>query len=594
MPDKSATVPCIVDKNAIADILSRIAQLLELQGENPFKVRAYENGARTLETLEEDLGELIAEDRLGEVKGIGKALAEKITELHTSGKLAFYDELQKQVPQGLVEMLDIPGLGPKKIRKIHEALNVETVEALKKVCEHGKVAALDGFGEKSQQKILDAIANARAYNARHWWWTANEAATPILEGLRTLPQVQQAQSAGSLRRKRETVGDLDFIVASDEPKPVMDWFVSQPQVAEITARGETKSSVRLKDGMQADLRVVPPAQFPFALHHFTGSVEHNVQMRRRALERGLTLSEWGLGTKSAEGKLDHETSAKIGSEQDLFALLDLAYIAPELREGLGEIEVAEKNKLPELIRKEDIRGVFHNHTTASDGRNTLEEMVQAAQDLGLEYLGIADHSQSSVVANGLPPEKLESQIDAIARLNASGKFKCHVFSGSEVDILKDGSLDFDDALLARLDYVVASVHNAITNDEQAMTARIIRAIENEHVTMIGHLTGRLLLRRESYAVNISKVVDAAIANRTLIELNANPKRLDMDWRHWRAAAERGLLCVINPDAHNTEGIGYYEAGVQVARKGWLTAKQVINTLPLKEMQKFLLTRNQGR
>lgn len=580
----------IVDKNAVADTLAKIAQLMELQGENPFKIRAYENGARTLEALEEDLGELIAQERLDKVKGIGKALAEKITELYTTGKLPFFDELNASVPQGLVAMLDIPGLGPKRIRKIHQSLGVETVEALKKACEDNQVAALEGFGAKSQQKILDAIANAEAYNARHHWWTANQVALPILEGLRKLPQVQRAESAGSLRRKRETVGDLDFIAASDQPLPIMDWFTALPQVVEVTAKGETKASVRLEDGLQADLRVVPPAQFPFALHHFTGSVEHNVQMRRRALERGLSLSEWGLGKKDAEGKLDPQTSAQIGSEKDLFTLLDLAYIEPELREGLGEIEVAEQNQLPKLICKEDIRGVFHNHTTASDGRNSLEEMTTAAEQLGFEYLGIADHSKASFQANGLSPERLAAQLDAIAALNASGKFKCHVFSGSEVDILKDGSLDFDDALLARLDYVVASVHNAFSTDEKAMTARIIRAIENEHVTMLGHLTGRLLLRREAYAVNIPKVIDAAIANHTVIELNANPWRLDMDWRHWRNGAEKGLLCAINPDAHDTAGLALYEAGVQVARKGWLTKEQVINTLPLKQMQAFLLKR----
>lgn len=576
-----------MDKKAIAEILGEIGLLLELRGENPFKVRAYLSGARTLETMEEDLGGLIAQGQLDKVKGIGAALAEKITTLHETGKLPFYDELKASVAPGLVEMLDIPGLGPKKIRKIHEALGVDTVAGLKKVCEEGKVAALEGFGEKSQEKILGAIANAAAYNARHHWWTAWEVAEPILQGLRGLPQVVQAEAAGSLRRRRETVGDLDFLVASEQAGPVMDWFTTQPQVAEVTAKGETKSSVRLAGGLQADLRVVPPAQFPFALHHFTGSVDHNVKMRRRALERGLTLSEWGLGTKGVEGKLDHYTSEKIGSEKDLFALLGLRYIAPELREDLGEIEAAEQGELPVLIAESDIRGVFHNHTTSSDGRNSLEEIVGAAQALGFEYLGIADHSQASFQANGLSPERLEAQIEAIRRLNASGAFACHVFTGSEVDILKDGSLDFDDALLARLDCVVASVHNAFSADEATMTARIIRAVENEHVTMLGHLTGRLLLQRESYAVNVQKVIDAAIATGTVIELNANPRRLDMDWRFWHAASDRGLLCSINPDAHTTAGLDYFRAGVSVARKGWLTAAKVVNTLPLKQMKAFL-------
>lgn len=584
---KFVTVAGIVDRNAIADVLAQIAQLLELKGENPFKVRAYSSGARALETLDEDLATLIEEERLDKVKGIGKTLAENITALYQSGELPFFDELKASVPTGLVAMLDIPGMGPKKIRKLHEVLGIETVEALKAACEAGDIAQVEGFGAKSQEKILSAIANAQAYNARHHWWLAQTVAEPILAGLRQLPQVLQAEHAGSLRRKRETVGDLDFIVASNEPQPIMDWFTTQPGVAEVTAKGETKASVRMEGGLQADLRVVPKEQFAFALHHFTGSVEHNVQMRQRALERGLTLSEWGLGKKDAQGKLDHETSARIGAEKDLFALLGLKFIEPELREGRGEIEAAEKGELPRLITKDDIRGVFHNHTNASDGRNTLEEMTAAAQALGLEYLGIADHSQASFQANGLSPERLEAQIDAIARLNASGKFTCHVFSGSEVDILKDGSLDFEDALLARLDYVVASVHNAFTLDEATMTARIIKAIENEHVTMLGHLTGRLLLRREPYAVNIPKVIDAAIANRTVIELNANPWRLDMDWRYWHAAADKGLRCAINPDAHDTAGLALYEAGVNVARKGWLTPQQVINCLPLKEVREFL-------
>lgn len=563
---------------------------MELEGENPFKVRAYENGARALEALEEDLGTLIAEERLGKVPGIGKALVEKIETLYTTDALPFYDELKASVPAGLVALLGIPGLGPKKIRKLREALGVESVEALKEACETDKVAGVAGFGAKSQEKILSAIANAAAYNARHHWWTAAAAAEPILAGLRKLPEVAQAEHAGSLRRKRETVGDLDFLVASDTPAPIMDWFTTQPGVAEVTAKGDTKASIRLEGGLQADLRVVPPAQFAFALHHFTGSVEHNVQMRQRALERGLTLSEWGLGKKDAQGRLDPETSAKIHSEKDLFRLLDLHFIEPELREGRGEIEAAEKGELPRLLEAADIRGVFHNHTNASDGRNTLEEMTAAAQALGFEYLGIADHSQASFQANGLSPERLLAQIDAIAALNASGKFSCHVFSGSEVDILKDGSLDFDDALLAKLDCVVASVHNAFAMDEAAMTARIIRAIENPHVTMLGHLTGRLLLRREPYAVNIPKVIDAAIANRTVIELNANPWRLDMDWRHWHAAAERGLLCSINPDAHDTGGLSLYRAGVNVARKGWLTPENVVNTLPLAKMKAFLRER----
>lgn len=575
-----------MDKASIAQILDDIAALLELKGENPFKVRAYQAGARALESLNEDLATVIAEERLGKIKGIGQALVEKITTLHTEGSLPYYDELRASVPDGLVEMLEIPGLGPKKIRKLHQALGVDTIAALQKACEEAKVESLDGFGAKTQQKILEGIRNREAYGRRHLWWDAFQVAEPLLEGLRQLPEVQRAEHAGSLRRKRETVGDLDFIVASDKPGPIMDWFTSLPEVVEVTAKGETKASVRLEDGLQADLRVVPDAQFFFALHHFTGSKEHNVRMRQRALDRGLSLSEWGLGSKDESGKLDRASSLEVDSEEGLFALLDLAYIPPELREDSGEIEAAESNAIPRLVEYGDIRGCFHNHTNASDGHNTLDEMVAGADKRGWEYLGIADHSKASYQARGLDEARLLEQMKAIRALNDSGKYRCHVFCGSEVDILKDGSLDFEDSLLEQLDYVVASVHNAFSLSDDAMTARIIKALENPYVTMLGHPTGRLLLRREAYPVHLGKVVDAAIANGKIIELNANPWRLDLDWRYWRKAAERGLLCAINPDAHRVEGLDHVEAGVNIARKGWLTREVILNCRPLEEVSSY--------
>ena len=575
-------------KNEIADVLNEIAVLLDLKGENPFKIRAYQSGARVLESLEEDLGKIIAEDRLGSIKGIGEALVKKITELYTTGKLKYYDELCASVAPGLIEMLDIPGLGPKKIKALASKLGIDSIAALTKACEEGRVAELDGFGEKTQEKLLAGIKNREAYGKRHLWWDAFAVAGPILEGLRALPQVVHAEHAGSLRRKLETVGDLDFIVAAGEVEPVVEWFVTRHGVKEITARGETKASVRYESGLQADLRIVPEEQFAFALHHFTGSKDHNVQMRQRALARGLSMSEWGLVPAEGEGTAKDKASRHAGlhasTEEQIFAALGLRYIPPELREGLGEIEEAEKGDLPHLIELHDLRGAFHNHTTASDGRNTLNEMVAAAEALGWEYLGLADHSKSSYQANGLSEERLAKQIADIHALNTSGRFRTHVFTGTECDILTDGRLDFEDALLARLDYVVVSVHNALTQDETAMTARIIRAIENPNTTILGHLTGRLLLRREGYQVNTGKIIDAAIANKVIIELNANPSRLDMDWRHWRRAAERGLLCAINPDAHETAGLRYVVAGVNVARKGWLTKENILNTRPLAEVK----------
>jgi DNA polymerase (family 10) len=459
------------------------------------------------------------------------------------------------------------------------------------------VAGLDGFGEKTQEKLLAGIRNREAYGRRHLWWDAFAVAEPILQGLRGLPQVMRAEHAGSLRRGLETVGDLDFIVAAEDGVPVVAWFTTRPEVAEVTARGDTKTSVRLAGGLQADLRIVPPDQFVYALHHFTGSKEHNVQMRQRAQARGLSLSEWGLvpaeGTGTAKEKaavLRKNTDAKatiIQSEAGLFAALGLHDIPPELREGLGEIEMAEQSELPRLVEAGDLRGVFHNHTTESDGRCTLAEMVAGAQAHGWEYFGVADHSKSSVQARGLDADRLRRQIAEVRALNRSGRFATQVLAGVECDILPDGRLDLDDDVLRELDYVVVSVHSTFSQSEADMTARIIRAIENPCTTMLGHPTGRLLLRREGYAVDVKKVVDAAVANHVAIELNANPQRLDLDWRHWRAAAGRGLLCVINPDAHDVAGLDFYRAGINAARKAGLTAEQVLNTRDLEAVRLYL-------
>jgi DNA polymerase (family 10) len=579
-------------KNDIADVLNEIGTLLELKGENPFKVRAYHSGARVLEGIEDaELATLIREQRLESVKGLGEALAQKIGELHTTGRLKFYEALKASIAPGLVEMLQIPGLGAKKVRALHEKLGLDSIAALAAACADGRVAELAGFGEKSQEKILAGIKNREAYGKRHLWWDAWLLAEPILAGLRALPQVVRAESAGSLRRGLETIGDLDFLVAASEVAPVVEWFTRLPEVQEVTAQGETKASVRFASGLQADLRLVPEDQFVFALHHFTGSKDHNVQMRQRALARGLSLSEWGLvpaeGEGTAKEKAEKLKNKKVKTEADIFKALGLHFIPPELREGLGEIEAAEAGELPRLVELGDLRGAFHNHTTATDGRNTLAEMVAAAEALGWEYLGIADHSKSSFQADGLSEAKLLKQVEEIRALNESKRFKTHVFAGTECDILPDGRLDFDQSILKQLDYAVVSVHSAFSQDEATMTARILRAIEQPHVTMLGHLTGRLLLRREGYAVNTAKIIDAAIAHGVIIELNANPQRLDLDWRYWRRAAERGLLCSINPDAHDTAGLEFVRAGVNAARKGWLTAKQVLNTRTLAEVEKFL-------
>ena len=576
-----------MDKKDIVEVLERIGTMMEIKGENPFKIRAYSAGARTLQTMEEDLGDVIEEGRLGDIPGIGKALTEKIETLYATGELEFYNKLVASVPSGLMDMLDIPGLGGKKIKVLHEKLDVDSIESLTIACQEGRVAELKGFGKKTEEKILSGIKNREAYAARHLWWDAQSMVKKILPGLEELPEVERVEAAGSFRRGMETVGDLDFLAASSNPTPIMDWFTSMDGIVEVTAHGETKSSVRFEGGMQADLRVVPSEQFYFALHHFTGSKDHNVRMRQKALSLGLSLSEWGLRPEEEKDSSRKAGPVEANSEEDIFKALGLQFVPPALREGMGEVEAAERNELPELLEFSDLKGCFHNHTTASDGRNTLEEMAEEADRRGWEYLGISDHSKASFQANGLDEERLLKQVNMIKEINQSGKYRVHLFSGSEVDILSGGKLDFEDSDMETLDYVVASVHAGLTQDEETMTARLIKVLEHPKVTMLGHMSGRLLLKREPSRMNVQKIIDAAIANGKIIELNANPMRLDMDWRHWRRAAEKGLLCCINPDAHALHHFDFQHAGVLAARKGWLTAKEVFNTRTVREVKEYL-------
>jgi DNA polymerase (family 10) len=452
------------------------------------------------------------------------------------------------------------------------------------------VRDLAGFGARTEEKIVAGIAQAREYSALFVYAEAWAQAEEIREALREHEDVVQVSLAGSLRRGRETVKDLDFVASSRQPKAVMDYFVSLPWVKKITNRGMTKSSVLLTSGMAADLRVVADKEFAFALHHFTGSKEHNVAMRQRAIAQGRKLSEWGLfitpktkakGTPTDEGEL-----VPCSTEEELFAELGLQYIPPELRENLGEIEAAEKRAIPRLVEWTQLRGTFHCHTTWSDGKNTLGEMAGAARELGLDYLGIADHSRSSIQANGLNEQRLHLQLAQIAEYNATHP-DFRVFAGSEVDILKDGRLDFGDDVLSKLDYVVASVHNQLAQDEDEMTARVIRAMENEHVTMLGHATGRMLLRRESSKINLEKIIDCAARTGTWIELNCSAHRMELDWRWWHRARDQGVKCVINPDAHRVAAFAMLRHGVTMARKGWLRREDVINTLPLEPVTRLL-------
>ena len=569
-----------MNKDEIAAIFENIARLLELKGENPFKIRAYTHAARALEVLAEPLEKLIAEERLTGVEGIGKATGEKIAQLAATGRLDYYDHLREEFPPDILTLFEVQGLGGKKIKVLWDSLKVHSITSLERACKKGDVAALPGFGEKTAANILKAIDHMRSHAGEFRYGDVAALAEELLDDLRGHPAVNLAQIAGSYRRKKEIVRDLDFLVSTKDAEPVMEFFTQHPLVGSVLASGATKSSVILKSGIQCDLRAVSGAEFPFALNYFTGSKEHNVRMRSRALARGWSLNEYRFS--AAEGRDLREPLPEVFEEADIYRSLGLDPVEPELREDRGEIEAAEKHKLPRLIEWTNLRGTFHNHTTASDGRSTLEDMVAAGKELGLEYLGIADHSKASFQANGLDEKRLAEQVARIADLNAEDP-GFRIFAGTECDILKDGSLDFPDGVLASLDYVVASIHSSFTMPAAEMTKRIIRAMENPFVTMFAHPTGRLLLGREPYQVDIPAILDAAAATGTWIELNANPRRLDLDWRWWHLAKEKGVKCVINPDAHSTAGLQDLVFGVGIARKGWLTKDDVVNTMPLSRI-----------
>ena len=583
-----------MDKDKVAEILVEIGTLLELKGENPFKTRAYANGARVIEGLNEPLATLVAEQRLGQVKGIGEALEQKITELVETGKLKYYDELKASIPPGLIEMLEISGLGPKKIQTMNKQLDIDSIAKLEAACKAGKVAELDGFGEKTQANILEGIERKRTYASKHRLSDAWLAAEPLLENLRTHPDVIRCSTAGSLRRFKEVIGDIDLLASSKQAVAVIQYFVSQPGIVKVLAQGDTKASVILEGGIQCDLRVVSDAEFPFALAYFTGSKEHNIVMRQRAIQRGLRLNEYGL-FQSKEETRDVKLLVACKTENEIFEKLNLAFVPPELREDHGEFPAAEKNNLPKLIEWSDLKGALHNHSNWSDGHDTLEEIAEYMDGLGLEYWAITDHSKASYQANGLDAARLRAQIQEIKTLNerfAGEGRDFRLLTGTEVDILKD-RLDFDDDVLAELEVVVASLH-VPSSSEAENTKRLIRAAENPFVHILGHLTGRLLLEREPYPVNVSAVIDACAATGTWIELNCNPYRLDLDWRHWPYAKNKSVKCVINPDAHRNRHAGFLRLGAGVARKGWLTQADVTNTLSLLKLRKELKRKCQPR
>ena len=569
-------------RDQLADVLDEIALLLELKGENPFKIRAYRNGAETVRQYDGDIVARAEANELDGIKGIGKALQEKLHELAKTGKLAFHENLRAEFPPRLFDLFTLQGLGPKKVRALHQKLEVDSIPSLKSACEEGRVASLAGFGKKSVEKILEAIELKEQFADYYKLGDVAAIAETLLEVLRQNPNTLRASLAGSYRRSKETLHDLDFLVATSDPAAMTQFFTELPEVASVIACGDTKAAIRLENGLQCDLRAVSNAQFPFALQYFSGSKEHNVALRSRALSYGWSLNEYDLSPKSD----DSPTPPPIHDEADIYRALELDPIPPELRENRGEIETADAGELPRLVELENLRGTFHNHTTESDGKSSLDEMVQAAQELGLQYLGISDHSKGQFQANGLYPDRLMRQVEQIRTLNTQWD-DFQIFAGTEVDILKDGSLDFEDDVLAQLDYCVASIHNSTQLSEKEMTARIISAMENPYVTMIGHLTGRLLLQRKSYELNIDKVIDCAARTGTIIELNCNPRRLEMDWRHWHRARDKGVMTSINPDAHHTSHLQYLALGVRVARKGWLRRQDVLNTQSLADVTEWL-------
>jgi DNA polymerase (family 10) len=574
-------------KEEIATALEEIATLLELKGENPFKIRAYANAARSIEAWGASFSDLQNEETLEKIPGIGKAIAAKVKELATTGSLKFLEELRAQFPGAILDLFSIPGLGAKKIKALHEQLHINSIADLQAACESGRVAELPGFGATTQEKLCKAIANRTKHAGSFQLGQITADAEQLQSDLASRAEAIQVSVAGSFRRRKEIVRDLDFIVASASSEAIAEAFCAHPLVENVIARGPTKTSVRLKSGIQSDLRIVTRKEYPFALNYFTGSKEHNIVMRNRALDRGWTLNEYRLGPPPQTIAGKHRTVAveipPISDEAGLYRALGLDFIPPELRENCGEFEAAESGTLPRLIEAEDLRGTFHCHTTASDGHNSLAEMAEAAHDLGLEYIGIADHSRSSVQAHGLDESRLKVQRAQIRALNETVT-DIRVFSGIECDILRDGSLDFPDETLAELDFVVASIHSTLNLSEAEMTKRMIRAMENPYVTMLAHPTGRLLLKREGYAIDIPAIIDAAARTSTWIELNAAPKRLDLDWRWWPLAKRKGVRCVINPDAHRVARLQDLSFGIGAARKGWLTKDDVVNCLPLNRIE----------
>jgi len=583
----------------IADLLGEFADLLEIKGANPFRIRAYRNALRTIGAETRSMASMVEADAdLTELPGIGKDLAAQIRELVTTGSLASLVELRKEVPPGVRDLLSLSGLGPKKAARLWKELEVASVEEAEEAAQSGRVASLSGFGAKSAERLLVSIEEFRRHQGRILLSEADERIRPILEWMRAAPGVTAVEGAGSWRRRRETVGDLDVIVACDEsPGPVVDQFTKYPSVARVDGAGDTKASVVLRSGLQVDLRVVPQAVFGAALHHFTGSKEHNVAMRRRAQKMGLRVSEWGVfpepeGVTPVGGAAAAVESLAGSTEEDVFEVLGLQWIPPVLREDRGEIEASLEDALPELVTAADLHGDLHMHSTWSDGKTSIREMVEACRDRGYSYMAISDHSQAVTVANGLTPDRVREQWLEIDEIRAAVE-GIEVFRSLEVDILRDGSLDMPDEILADLDLVIVSVHSHFDLPGKEMTDRIIRGLEHPSVHILGHPTGRLLGRRDPYAVDVEAVLQAAVDFGVAVELNANPRRLDLSDRWVRRASDLGVLVAIDTDAHRPGGLDLMGYGLDQAGRGWLRAEHVLNAKPVDEFRSWLSGRRGG-
>jgi len=564
-----------MNTSQVVEILETIARILEIQDENPFKVRAYRNGARALESLPGDLRTLIDQGTLREVPGIGPALEEKITQLVTTGTMDYYEGLRKEVPAGVLEMLSIPSFGPKKAHAVWKELGVTTIEELRKAAQENRVAGLKGFGEKTQKKILEGIGFLQKNAGRYLLNDAVPVARRLLKYLQACKTVQRVSIAGSLRRWKEIVKDVDLLASSDDAPSVMDHFVKAEGVAEIIGRGDTKTSVRLASGLQVDLRVVTDAQFPYALAYFTGSKEHNVALRGAAQKKGLKINEYGI--------FEGSTLIECKDEVEFYRALGLPYLPPEMRENTGEVD---HKKTPQLIDFKSLKGVFHTHSTWSDGTADIEAMAEKARSMGLSYLGLSDHSKAASYANGLDEARLAKQGKEIDRLNKQWK-DFRILKGLECDILPDGTLDLDPKTLEKLDFLIGSVHSRFDMSEKEMTDRVCKALADPNLDMLGHSTGRLLLSREGYKIDLERVLQTAKRHGKIVELNAYPNRLDLDWIHCRRAKELGVMLSINPDAHSTADLENIEYGIATARRAWLEEKDVLNTRELDEVLEIL-------